>query len=148
MYKRLILATALLAYTAILVKVMIFKQMPVLHFGGMMLKMGGTETGEANLIPFKTIIPYLLGHKGLLIAGINIAGNIVLLIPFGFLVPLVFRGMTWKHALALAVAFPLFVEVSQVLLGLGIFDIDDVILNGIGVVLGYGVFVFIWRKAL
>jgi glycopeptide antibiotics resistance protein len=148
MYKRLILATALLAYSAILVKVMIFKQMPVLRFGGMMLKMGGTETGEANLIPFKTIIPYLLGHKGLLIAGINIAGNIVLLIPFGFLVPLVFRKMTWKYALILAAAFPLFVEVSQVLLGLGIFDIDDVILNGIGVVLGYGVFVFIWRKAL
>ncbi len=57
----------------------------------MMFNFGGTQSGSPNYIPFKTILPYLTGRGGLLIAAINIIGNIVLLIPTGFLIPFVYR---------------------------------------------------------
>lgn len=148
MKKRFIPAIILMVYSAILVKVMVFKDIPPLRIGGLMLNFGGPDAGRpANFIPFKTILPYLLGYKGLIIAGINLVGNIALLVPVGFLAPLVYRSMTWKKSLALAVVAGLAIEVTQVVLRVGIFDIDDVILNGLGVMIGYFVFVFFTKSA-
>ncbi|HZK95274.1 MAG TPA: VanZ family protein [Prolixibacteraceae bacterium] len=143
MKKHLIATFIFIAYSVILIKVMVFKDVPIIRIGSLMLKFGGTQEGPANLVPFKTILPYLLGEKGLLIGAINLLGNIVLLVPIGFLVPFVFRNMTWKKTLALAVAAGFFIEGMQVVLHLGIFDIDDVILNAIGVVIGYWAFVIL-----
>jgi glycopeptide antibiotics resistance protein len=137
MKKRLISTFILIIYSATLIKIMVFKDMPLIRIGSLMFKFGGTQEGPANLVPFKTILPYLLGEKGLLIAFINLVGNIVLLVPIGFLVPFVHRNMTWKKTLVLAVAAGFVIEGMQAVLRVGIFDIDDVILNGLGVVVGY-----------
>jgi glycopeptide antibiotics resistance protein len=99
----------------------------------------------AFLVPFKTILPYLLGHKGLIIAGINLVGNIAVLVPFGFLLPLAFRNMTWKKSAALAAVVGLAIESMQAALRVGIFDIDDVILNALGVMVGYWTCVVLLR---
>jgi glycopeptide antibiotics resistance protein len=45
--------------------------------------------------------------------------------------------MTWRKSLALAVAVGLAIEGMEVVFRVGIFDIDDVILNALGVMLGY-----------
>ena len=140
MKKRIILTVILIVYSAILIKVMVFKDLPLIRVGSMRFKFGGTHEGPANFLPFKTILPYLLGEKGWMIAVVNLAGNIVLLVPIGFLVPFVYRKMTWKRSLALAVAAGLAIEGMQALFRVGIFDIDDVILNGLGVMVGYWVF--------
>lgn len=132
-------------YSAFLVKVMVFKQIPVIKVGQIMLNFGGTQDGQANLIPFKTIFPYLLGHKGLIIAGINLIGNIALLVPLGFVLPFLYRNLTWKNATIIGVASGLVIEVLQTVLHVGIFDIDDVILNALGFVLGYLMFVFLTK---
>jgi glycopeptide antibiotics resistance protein len=144
MKRHLISSLALVVYGAVLVKVMVFKDIPMIRVGQLMLNFGGTDVGHApNFVPFVTIVPYLLGHKGLLIAGINLVGNIVLLIPVGFLLPLVYRGMTWKKSLAVAAVVPLVIETMQTVLRVGIFDIDDVILNALGVMIGYWTFRFL-----
>jgi glycopeptide antibiotics resistance protein len=135
----------LIAYSVILIKVMVFKDMPLIRIGSLMLNFGGSHEGPANLLPFKTILPYLLGEKGLIIAGINLVGNIVLLVPIGLLVPFAWRNTTWKKSLALAVAAGFSIEGMQAVLRVGIFDIDDVILNGLGVMIGYWTFT-IFRK--
>ena len=97
MKKQLIPTIILIAYCAILIKVMVFKDMPTIRIGSLMLNFSGTEAGHApNFVPFKTILPYLLGHMGFLIASVNLIGNIGLLVPVGFLAPLVYRKMTWK----------------------------------------------------
>ncbi|RJQ34257.1 VanZ family protein [Candidatus Parcubacteria bacterium] len=141
MYKRLISTIIFIAYSAILIKVMVFKDMPTIRIGHVMLNFGGAEAGHApNFVPFTTIVPYLLGYKGLIIAGVNLVGNIALLVPIGFLAPLVYPNMTWKKSLALAVVAPLAIEIMQTVLRVGIFDIDDVILNALGVMIGYGTF--------
>src|SRR6187551_161599 len=144
MQKRLLPTIILIAYTIILIKIVVFKDIPTIRVGHLMFNFGGTESGHpANFVPFKTILPYLLGYKGWIIAGINLIGNILLLVPIGFIVPFISQNMTWKKSLALAVATGLSLEVLQTVLRVGIFDIDDVILNALGAIIGYCAFVIL-----
>ena len=140
MKKRLLVTIFLIAYSAILIRVMVFKDLPLIKIGKLKFNFGGTHEGPANLIPFRTILSYLLGGKGMLITVINIAGNIVLLVPIGFLISFIYRNMTWKKMIAPAVAAGFVLEGMQALFRVGIFDIDDLILNGLGVMVGYWVF--------
>lgn len=68
-------------------------------------------------------------------------GNIIPLIPIGLLAPLVFRSISWSKALALGVVTGLTIEVMELVFRVGIFDIDDVIVNAVGVLVCYGVIV-------
>ena len=139
MQKRLISAFILIAYSAILIKLLVFKTIQ-LKTKLLMFKFN-SGTGQANFLPFKTILPYLRGEHGWSFAIINLVGNIALFVPIGFLVPFVFyRKMTWQKSLALAVAVGLAIEGMEVVFRVGIFDIDDVILNALGVMIGYWVF--------
>lgn len=145
MFKCLIPTILLIAYGAILIKVMVFKDIPTIRVGQLMLNFGGTNAGHApNFVPFKTILPYLFGFKGLIIAGINLIGNIALLVPVGFIIPFVWRdaakNMTWKKSLMVGFAAGFSIEILQAILRVGIFDIDDVILNALGVLVGYAMF--------
>ena len=138
MQKRLISAFILIAYSAFLINLLVFK-IYLLKIGPLMFKFP-PAAGQANFLPFKTILPYLLGEPGWLIAIINLGGNIAFLVPIGFLVPFVYRKMMWQKSLALAVAVGLAIEGMEVVFRVGIFDIDDVILNAVGVIIGYWAF--------
>jgi glycopeptide antibiotics resistance protein len=138
MLKRLIPTFILIAYSAILIRLLVFKN--VLFKLGPLRFRFLTEEGRANVVPFKTVLMYLLGEKGRMIALIELVGNIALFVPIGFLVPLVYRKITWKKTLALAVSTGLIIEGMQLIFRVGIFDIDDVILNGLGVMIGYWIF--------
>lgn len=112
--------------------------MPTIRIGQLMLDFSGTNSGHGpNFVPFKTILPYLLGHKGLIIAGVNLIGNIALLVPIGFLVPFIYPNVKWKSSLFIAIIAGFSIEIMQVVLGVGIFDIDDILLNALGVMIGY-----------
>ena len=84
---------ALLAYSAILVRFVVFKAMPTIHIGHLMLRFSGTHSGPGNYIPLKTIVPLLIGRGNHLIATVNLVGNIVPFMPIGLLAPLVFRSI-------------------------------------------------------
>jgi glycopeptide antibiotics resistance protein len=63
----------------------------------------------------------------------NIIGNIVLLIPFGFMAPLLFQQLkTLKAIVVFSILFSFIVETIQYALIIGIFDIDDIIYNVVG----------------
>ncbi len=145
MKKHLIAVAILLLYFIILIKILVFKDMPLVRIGTLMLNFGGTHEGPANLTPFKTIIPYFLGKNGLIIASINIVGNIILFVPIGFLFPLTIVHSSWKKIIATSIATGFIIEGMQAFLHLGIFDIDDVILNGLGVMIGYWCFTLFSR---
>ena len=149
MNKRTTGTVILITYIAILIKVMVVKDMPLIRIGPLMLNFGGSHEGPANLLPFKTILSYLFGEKGLIIALINLVGNIVLLVPIGFLVPFVYRNMTLKKSLVLAVTAGVTIEMMQVVSRVGIFDIDDIILNALGVIIGYWTFTILaeWMRS-
>ena len=140
-------ACAFLAYGAILIRFVVFKDLPIIRIGHVRLKFAGPHTGPGNLVPFKTIGPQLLGQGNHLIDMVNLIGNIVAFMPIGLLAPLVFQSVSWRKAVFLGVFTGLSFEVMEIVFHVGIFDIDDVILNAVGVVAGYGAFVLFKRLA-
>jgi len=143
---RWLAACALTAYSAILIKIVVFKSIPTLRIGRLRLRFAGYHTGPGNFVPFKTIVPQLTGQGNHLIAVVNLIGNIIPFMPIGLLAPLVFRSISWRKALVLGVATGLTFEVMEVVFRVGIFDVDDVIQNAFGVILGYGAFVLFKRR--
>ena len=87
------------------------------------------QLGGISLIPFQTF-----QMDGLSL--FNLAGNIIMFVPFGFFAALLWRGYTWKRALLTGVCITGFVECWQLCVGRA-FDIDDIILNTLGVFCGY-----------
>ena len=138
--KRCIAACALSAYSAIQCRFVVFKAAPVIHIGHLRLKFNGPHTGPGNFTPFKTIFPLLNGSTNHLIAMVNLVGNIVPFMPLGFLAPLVYWNMTWRKSLVLAIAVGFAMEGMEVVFRVGIFDVDDIMLNAFGVMIGYWVF--------
>ena len=82
---------------------------------------------------------HVLGFQAVFL---NLAGNVIAFMPFGFLLPLVTRYRTnWFATTVCAFAFSLFAETVQLTLKLGSFDVDDLLLNTIGGLAGYVMFV-------
>jgi glycopeptide antibiotics resistance protein len=69
---------------------------------------------------------------------VNILGNVLAFAPFGFMLPLLNKKYRKFFILFfLSILFSLTVEVAQMLLKVGIFDVDDILLNTIGGIIGY-----------
>ena len=93
-------------------------------------------------IPFKTIFGYVrevIAHRWMLGLAIrNVLGNFILFYPMGIFLPCLFRSVrTVKKSFLIALCTILSVEIVQLVFRLGIFDIDDLILNIAGWILGY-----------
>jgi glycopeptide antibiotics resistance protein len=76
---------------------------------------------------------------------VNLVGNTLLFVPVGVLVLLVYRKMTWQKSLVLAVAVGVTMEVMEGILRVGEVDVDDVILNALGVMSGYWI-CSVWQR--
>lgn len=96
-----------------------------------------------NTRPFREILRYLRYWKilGLRTVILNLAGNVIGFMPFGALLPIFSRQMRrpWKITL-LSFEISAIIEISQLVLQVGCFDVDDMILNTLGGLLGYLVF--------
>lgn len=93
-----------------------------------------------NLEPLRTIKLYFDLDNGVSFLGrlINLLGNVIVFVPFGFLLPLLRRSLRSVLLLLFVSALGiLFLETVQMLLRVGSFDIDDVLLNLAGVLTGY-----------
>lgn len=75
----------------------------------------------------------------------NIILNILMFVPFGFLLPLVFKRLRkfWKTYLC-SFAFTLAIELIQLIFNLGIFEVDDIFDNLLGAMIGYGLFSIVY----
>lgn len=91
-----------------------------------------------NLVPFRSIIRYLSGQDQHLhaFALSNVLGNIVLFFPLGVYLTLFHRDKRISVNLLWIVLTSLMVEIIQYTFRLGIGDIDDILLNGFGGLLG------------
>lgn len=99
---------------------------------------------SANFLPFKTICNYIsalqCGNVSPSVVRNNIIGNSVLFLPMGYLLPIVSRKRGFLKNTIIILIIIIMVEAVQLLTGLGSFDIDDVILNIAGSVIGYVAF--------
>lgn len=131
-------------YIALLIKVILIKYMPLSYL------MQNLELGlnpfQMNFVPFSTIISYIVSDN-FTVSVQNILGNIVIFIPFGFLLPiLISRFQKLVTMLLVSFCFSLTFEIIQLLFPiLGSFDVDDLILNTLGALLGFMLFTLIKR---
>ena len=103
----------------------------------------------ANLIPFGTIGPQLAA--GLESGLRQLIGNLLILLPLGFGLPVVWsRFRRFRTTLLTGAAVALGIEISQLAISLvvgvpyRVFDVDDLILNSAGAAIGW----LVWRVTL
>ena len=144
--QRIVLWVLLVCCLLVLTKYILFKRSPEYYknyfaheYNRKVIRDGWKH---ANLKPFSTI--YLFYRSKRLREEYkydNIGGNIVGFVPLGILLPalfFVFRSF-WRIALT-SFCISLLFETTQLLTGLGSFDVDDIILNTTGGILGYIVY--------
>lgn len=89
-----------------------------------------------NFIPFKEILRYEIGSKYFIW---NVIGNIAIFIPFGFAVSLYLKSKKLAKPFFIALVTSTTIECVQMFIGRS-FDIDDIILNLIGGIIGYFIY--------
>ena len=96
-----------------------------------------------NLVLFKEIRRFIVYREQLGAFAVlsNLFGNILIFMPFGFFISMASRSSSFFKALFNSVGLSLCVEVLQLVTRVGSFDVDDILLNTIGGILGYIVFV-------
>lgn len=126
-------------YLAFLVR----EPMPIYHFSLKPLAAArrGFEFGGG-------IIPGLLSGDVKITSWASLEGillNILLFVPFGYLVPTIWRKRwTWWKIILLSLGVSLCIEVIQLVTKLGFADIDDLMNNTIGAGIGF----LLYRKCL
>lgn len=119
-------------YLVLLLKLLLFSRAP------------GSER-SLSLIPLASISDYLFSGSAAVkrFAIGNVVGNVVAFVPLGAVVPLLRRqAALWTHLLFIVCA-SVAVEIAQGIFGVGASDIDDVILNTLGGLLGILFFTFL-----
>ena len=70
----------------------------------------------------------------------NFIGNIILFIPVGVLLPFTGLGNKCLKTGLMGLCFSIIIEATQLVTHRGFFEIDDLILNTIGALIGYGIY--------
>ncbi|WP_400246871.1 VanZ family protein [Niallia sp. JL1B1071] len=95
-----------------------------------------------NLLPFSTIFSYLAISNNQVsnwnqVTIINLLGNVLVFVPFGIFLPLLWRPFRkFIYLFWMSICIPLFIEITQLFIGRST-DIDDVILNALGIIFGF-----------
>lgn len=103
----------------------------------------GYENYRYNLVPFLEIKRFIKYYEYIdfLSVVINLLGNIVAFMPFGALIRWVVNRKTrWYQATAYTFLFSLCVELLQLVAKVGVFDVDDLILNTLGGLMGFWIY--------
>ena len=95
-----------------------------------------------NFVPFVNLMDYEVRREALL----NVIGNSFLFLPMGIVFPIVYRKLNthWK-VIAAGVGTSLSIEILQLLFFDRVTDIDDLILNSAGYLMGYGIYLLIQK---
>ncbi|REE80178.1 VanZ like protein [Paenibacillus taihuensis] len=142
----ILVRVCLAAYLYLLVKIILFKGGSIDNHSYMMWQLQESLNHPAeilmkmkrgNLIPLHEIRRTLhdMTSHGL----VNLIGNIAIFMPFGLLVGMLGsqRRLTVFAAAAISCALSLLLELSEAVLSIGSFDVDDIILNTIGGLAGF-----------
>lgn len=107
-------------------------------------EIGSLFTFEFNLA--STLLKWLIGELTIGRWVLKMfAGNLLMFVPMGFFLPLVSEKVNKRNILKIAVAIPIVIEVIQPIVGRS-FDVDDLLLNFTGIIIGY--FVAVGVKTL
>ena len=159
MQRKTIMHIAFASYAGLMIWLLFFQSVRIPDYGA--VDYWQQVGSNLNLDPFHTIGSFLdvLLRKSYYVvkwgsaseyayqarhAFINLGGNVGMFIPLGFFLPMVFANLQklWKTLLASA-GIVCAIELLQLFSLLGNCDVDDLILNIMGVAIGYGIFAII-----
>ncbi|MCM3626250.1 VanZ family protein [Paenibacillus glycanilyticus] len=112
------------------------------------------EQPHPNLIPFQSILQYANGYPNYNFDTwfFNLFGNVLLFVPLGFLLPILFaKARRFSTTIVWTILVSLTIELTQLGTRLGSFDVDDLILNVLGGLIGFAVWIMAdvcWRITL
>lgn len=101
------------------------------------------RTYRYNLVPFVEIRRFWNYRRELGCAAMfsNVFGNVLGFIPYGFILPVILGNMRNGFLITTSgFAISLLVETIQLITKVGCFDVDDLILNTLGALVGYLLF--------
>lgn len=104
------------------------------------------RTYHYNLVLFKEIGRFWKYREsiGMMAVMLNLVGNVLAFVPFGFFLPVIVRkSRSFFYMIFFSFEFSLIVETLQLISKVGSFDVDDLLLNTIGGVIGYLIFVIL-----
>lgn len=150
---KFILVVVFTLYLYLLMKLILFKFGPIefdflldqlKHTLANPDRIGRTLSYSGNLVPFREISENIdhIVYGGSMVSFINFAGNIVAFIPLGFMLPILFRRSKFSlvKIVFISLLLSLSFETIQLVLSIGTFDVDDLILNTSGGMIGYFIF--------
>ena len=96
-----------------------------------------------NFILFKEIKRFWIYREqlGTFAVASNLLGNVLIFVPFGFFMPMASRYRSFFTTVFYSFGLSLCVETFQLITKVGSFDVDDLLLNTIGGLAGYVIFV-------
>lgn len=144
---KILLAAGFVMYLYLLIKLILFKWGSVdIHFLLYQLQQTLLQPNRifdrpGNYTLFKEILREI--HSMSIsnpFSSANLIGNILAFIPLGIFIPKLFtrRGASFANVFILSFSLSLCFEVTQLLLCIGTFDVDDLILNTSGGMVGCG----------
>ena len=91
---------------------------------------------RVNLVPFVNLMDYEIKREML----VNIIGNFAMFIPTGIMTPLIYKNInSLKKVVLTGFLISLIIEIIQLPFAVRASDVDDLILNTLGCLLGYGI---------
>lgn len=94
-----------------------------------------------NFIPFKEILRYSITSRLFLK---NVIGNMLMFLPFGFFISYYLENKKPYLTIFLTLIASIAIEIVQLSIG-RVFDVDDIILNLCGGLLGYGIYYLMYK---
>lgn len=103
--------------------------------------------GAVNFVPFNTIWHFLFDRDYVQdwkdVSKLNLLANVFLFVPYGILYPMISHKNSLKSTLKYGAILSFLIEIAQYFVGRSS-DIDDLLLNLLGVVIGWSIYRFIW----
>jgi len=119
-----------------------------LFFADMLGRTLGTTNYRYNLTPFKEIRRFIVysGQLGASSVFTNLIGNVLAFVPFGIFLPVLSNNrLKFYQVTIFTFGLTLSIELIQLISKVGICDVDDMILNTLGGIIGYLMF-FVWKS--
>ncbi|MCR4717673.1 MAG: VanZ family protein [Lachnospiraceae bacterium] len=104
------------------------------------------DTMQYNLVPFQEINRYLSQIKTITFTAVlNLIGNVIIFIPFGAMLFIWNKKVaTFFGTIILSFLLSLTIETAQLVSKLGVFDVDDIILNTLGGFIGFIIYKIVY----
>ena len=99
---------------------------------------------RVNFVPLVNLFDYEILSEAM----INFIGNTTMFIPLGIVWPCVFKKLnSHRKVIAAGVGFSLCIEILQFPFFDRVTDVDDLILNSLGFITGYGIYLLVKKIA-